>query len=90
MVKYDSTKARGSRVVSVTMANGEPLDDARTYKVIVNNFLLAGGSGYNAGARATSSAPLNIDDLDAFIRYLRQLPTPVTAPAETRIAPVPE
>jgi len=88
MVKYDSTKPRGSRVVSVTMENGEPLSDARMYSVVVNNFLLSGGEGYNAGARATSSTPLNIIDLDALISYLQQLPTPVTAPTEVRIAPI--
>ena len=88
-VRYDSTKPRGSRVASVTMANGEPLSDARSYSVIVNNFLLAGGEGYNAGARATSSTALNIVDLDALIGYLRQLPAPVTAPTEVRIAPIP-
>jgi len=70
------------------MTNGEPLDDARTYSVIMNNFMATGGEGYNAGARATSSTDLNINDLDALIDYLRQLPTPVTAPSEVRIAPV--
>jgi 2',3'-cyclic-nucleotide 2'-phosphodiesterase (5'-nucleotidase family) len=88
MVKYDSTKSGGSRVVSVTMANGEALSDTRTYRVVVNNFLLTGGEGYDAGARATSSSPLNIIDLDALIRYLQQLPTPLTAPTEVRIAPI--
>jgi 2',3'-cyclic-nucleotide 2'-phosphodiesterase (5'-nucleotidase family) len=78
------------RLASVTMANGEPLSDSRTYSVIVNNFLLAGGEGYNVGARGTSSIPLNIIDLDALIDYLRQLPTPVTAPTEVRIAAVPQ
>ncbi|MDQ3673343.1 MAG: 5'-nucleotidase C-terminal domain-containing protein, partial [Gemmatimonadota bacterium] len=33
MVKYDSTKPKGSRVVSVTMQNGEALSDARIYSV---------------------------------------------------------
>ncbi|HLA14949.1 MAG TPA: 5'-nucleotidase C-terminal domain-containing protein, partial [Gemmatimonadaceae bacterium] len=87
-VRYDPTKPKGSRVVSVIMANGEPLSETRTYRVIVNNFLLAGGEGYDAGARATSSTALNIVDLDALISYLQQLPTPVTAPTEVRIAPI--
>ena len=87
-VRFDPAKPKGSRVVSVTTENGEPLSDTRTYSVIVNNFLLVGGEGYNAGARATSSTPLNIIDLDALIRYLQQLPSPVTAPTEVRIAPV--
>jgi 2',3'-cyclic-nucleotide 2'-phosphodiesterase (5'-nucleotidase family) len=89
-VRYDPAKPSGSRVASVTMANGEPLSDSRTYSVIVNNFLLAGGEGYNIGGRGTSSSPLNIVDLDALIDYLRQLPTPVTAPTEVRIAALPQ
>ncbi len=87
-VKYDRTKPKGSRVQSVSMENGEPLSDSRTYSVVVNNFLLMGGEGYDAGGRATSSAPLNIVDLDALIRYLQQLPAPISAPAEVRLAPV--
>ncbi len=54
----------------------------------MNNFLLMGGEGYDAGGRATSSAPLNIVDLDALIQYLQQLPTPISAPGEVRLAPV--
>jgi 2',3'-cyclic-nucleotide 2'-phosphodiesterase (5'-nucleotidase family) len=87
-IKYDPSKPQGSRIVSVTMSDGSPLSDARTYKVIVNDFLATGGEGYNAGGRATSSKPLNIVDLDALIDYLRSLPTPISAPTEVRIAPI--
>jgi hypothetical protein len=54
----------------------------------MNDFLVTGGEGYNAGARATGARPLNIVDLDALIDYLRTLPAPIAAPAELRIAPV--
>jgi 2',3'-cyclic-nucleotide 2'-phosphodiesterase (5'-nucleotidase family) len=87
-IKYDPSKPKGSRIVSVTMADGTPLSDARTYNVIVNDFLATGGEGYDAGGRAASSKPLNIVDLDALIDYLRTLPTPITAPTEIRMAPV--
>jgi 5'-nucleotidase len=87
-VKYDPAKPKGARIVSVTMSDGTPLSDARTYNVVMNDFLATGGEGYNASGRATSSRPLNIVDLDALIDYLRTLPTPITAPAEVRIAPV--
>jgi 2',3'-cyclic-nucleotide 2'-phosphodiesterase (5'-nucleotidase family) len=87
-VRYDPAKPKGSRVVSVTMADGTALSDSRSYNVIMNDFLATGGEGYNAGGRATSSKPLNIVDLDALIDYLRMLPTPIVAPAEVRIAPV--
>jgi 2',3'-cyclic-nucleotide 2'-phosphodiesterase (5'-nucleotidase family) len=87
-IKYDRTRPRGSRIASATMADGSQLSDARTYNVIVNDFLATGGEGYDAGKRATSMRPLNIVDLDALIDYLRSLPQPITAPTEVRIAPV--
>jgi 2',3'-cyclic-nucleotide 2'-phosphodiesterase (5'-nucleotidase family) len=87
-IRYDATRPKGSRIVSVTTADGAPLSDTKTYNVIVNDFLATGGEGYNAGGRATASKPLNIVDLDALIDYLKSLPAPITAPTEVRIAPV--
>ena len=87
-IRYDPSKPAGSRVVSVTMADGTPLSETRTYNVILNDFLATGGEGYNAGGRATASRPTNIVDLDALIDYLRSLPEPIAAPTEVRIAPV--
>jgi 5'-nucleotidase len=87
-IKYDASKAKGARIVSVTMADGSPLDDAKTYNVILNDFLAARGEGYNAAGRAGASRALNIVDLDALIDYLKSLPAPITAPSEVRIAPV--
>jgi 2',3'-cyclic-nucleotide 2'-phosphodiesterase (5'-nucleotidase family) len=88
-IRYDPSKPRESRIVSVTTADGAPLSDDRSYNVILNDFLATGGEGYNASGRATASKPLNIVDLDALIDYLQSLPSPITAPAEVRIAPVP-
>ena len=87
-IKYDPTQPKGARIVSVTMSDGTPLSDTKTYSVTVNDFLATGGEGYNAGGRATLSKPLNIVDLDALIDYLKTLPEPITAPAEVRIAPI--
>jgi 2',3'-cyclic-nucleotide 2'-phosphodiesterase (5'-nucleotidase family) len=87
-IKYDPSKPKGARLVSVTMADGSSLSDTKTYDVVVNDFLATGGEGYDAGRRATASRPLNIFDLDALIDYLRALPTPIVAPAEVRIAAV--
>lgn len=87
-IRFDPAKPAGSRLVSVTMADGSQLSDTMTYSVIVNDFLATGGEGYNAGQRATSMKALNIVDLDALIDYLRSLPSPITAPAELRIAPI--
>jgi 2',3'-cyclic-nucleotide 2'-phosphodiesterase (5'-nucleotidase family) len=87
-IKYDPSRPNGARIVSVTMVDGTPLSDTKTYNVIVNDFLATGGEGYNAGGRATSLKPLNIVDLDALINYLKTLPSPVAAPTEIRIAPI--
>ena len=88
MIRYDPAKRSGARIVSVTMADGTPLSDARTYTVIMNDFLAMGGEGYNAAGRARSSRSLDIVDLDALINYMATLPAPIVAPTEIRIAPV--
>jgi 5'-nucleotidase len=87
-ITYDPTKPKGARLVSVTMADGTPLSDSRTYNVVMNDFLATGGEGYNAGGRATASKPLNVVDLDALIDYMQTLPEPIVAPAAVRITPV--
>jgi 2',3'-cyclic-nucleotide 2'-phosphodiesterase (5'-nucleotidase family) len=88
IIRYDPSRPIGSRIVSVTTPDGAALSDTKTYNVIVNDFLATGGEGYNAGARATASKPLNIVDLDALIDYLKSLPVPITAPTEVRVAPI--
>ncbi len=88
-ISFDPSRPKGSRIVSVRMADGTPLSDARSYNVILNDFLATGGEGYNASGRATASRPLNIVDLDALIDYLQSLPAPIAAPTDVRIAPVP-
>jgi len=42
---------------AVTLPDGTPLDDAKTYTVAVNNFMASGGDQYNvlAGARSTGA-----------------------------------
>jgi 2',3'-cyclic-nucleotide 2'-phosphodiesterase (5'-nucleotidase family) len=87
-IRYDPSKPKGSRIVAVTMSDGTALSDAKSYKVIMNDFLATGGEGYNAAGRATASKSLNIVDLDALVGYLRSLPSPVVAPTEIRITPV--
>lgn len=43
---FDSTKPEGSRILSVTMANGKALDLKKTYTVATNDFLAPGGDGF--------------------------------------------
>ncbi|MDQ0558839.1 5'-nucleotidase [Rhizobium mesoamericanum] len=75
-VKYifDKTKPAGSRLVSVEVKDGDnfvPLDDAKTYGVVTNNFMRAGGDGYSifetAGKNAYDFGP---DLADVTAEYL--------------------
>jgi 2',3'-cyclic-nucleotide 2'-phosphodiesterase (5'-nucleotidase family) len=84
-IVYDSTATEGSRLRSVTMANGAALDDAARYRVILNDFMALGGEGLGFATNALRSEPLGIVDLDALMAYLKKLPQPVQAPKEQRI-----
>ena len=84
-IVYDSTAAQGSRLRSITMAKGAPLDTAARYRVILNDFSALGGEGLGFTTGALRSESLGIIDLDAFVAYLRRLPQPVRAPKEPRI-----
>lgn len=66
----------GSRVVSVTMADGRPLRDDATYQLATFDFLAAGGSGYSM-LRGKPFTGIGQDELDAFDAWLAGLPQPV-------------
>ena len=85
VVEYDTTRAPGSRIVAVRIG-GKPLDDARMYTVVVNDFEYTGGSGLGFGTAAKRGDNLDLVDLDAFVDYLAHLPQPVMAPADKRFA----
>jgi 2',3'-cyclic-nucleotide 2'-phosphodiesterase (5'-nucleotidase family) len=83
VVTFDTTRAPGSRLIDVTVG-GRPLDDARTYTVIVNDFQYLGGSGLGFGNAVRRAENLDLVDLDAFVHYLANLPQPVAAPNDKR------
>jgi 2',3'-cyclic-nucleotide 2'-phosphodiesterase (5'-nucleotidase family) len=84
-IVYDSTRSAGSRITSLTLADGRPFDDAATYSVVINDFMLTGGSGLGFSGQPVASEPINITDLDALIVYLKSMPQPVTVKPEARI-----
>lgn len=56
---FDKSKPPGSRVVSVDVKDGDafvPLDDAKTYGVVTNNYMRSGGDGYSIFATAGKNA----------------------------------
>ena len=70
---YDKSRPAGQRIVAM-MLDGQPIDQARTYRVAINNFLSSGGdnfSGFTAGGDPVDGGL----DLDATEAYLATNPT---------------
>lgn len=83
-IGYNPELPTGQRIVSLRLPAGRTLSEAAMYNVVVSNFMATGGVNMAPpkGARLT---PLDIVDLDALIDYIRTLPSPLVAPAESRI-----
>jgi len=76
----------GSKVSNITVA-GQPVTDAATYRVSVNNFIAAGGDGFAELKNGTDIAGGPVD-LDAFTSYLTANPN-LAPPAADRITVAP-
>lgn len=87
-ISFDPTRPAGSRLTSITFADGRPFDDAATYTVVINDFMLTGGSGLGFPGEPISSQSVDVTDLDAFVVYLRAAPQPVQPPHDVRIRAV--
>jgi 2',3'-cyclic-nucleotide 2'-phosphodiesterase (5'-nucleotidase family) len=83
---YDSSAAPGSRLRRATMADGRPLNNRRTYRVVMSDFMASGGDGVGLTG---GSAPeeLGVIDLDALIAHLRRAPNGRLALTEALRAP---
>ena len=82
-VWYDARKESGKRIVRTRLVNGKSIEKDRTYTLVVSDFMTTGGSGF-AMLTAAPREDIDVVDLDALIRYLSVLPSPVEAPAEPR------
>lgn len=70
-LKYtaDFNKPVAQRVTSLSLEDGTPIDPAKTYTAVVNNFMAAGGDNYKVLVDAKSSLAGPID-LDVFYQYI--------------------
>ncbi len=86
VVTVDPKQPAGSRVVSVTV-NGQPIDEAKTYTLATNDFMLKGGDGYSMFAKGVKSGDLDVAGKlmasDVMV-YARKVGT-INAKAEGRI-----
>ena len=67
-VQVDRTLPFGSRVIAVTMPDGAPLDLDKSYKVVTNDFMAAGGDEY-----AVFKEGKNVTDTFITMRYMLML-----------------
>ena len=84
-LEVDSTRPAGQRIVRATMTDGSALDNTRTYRLILLDFLAEGGDGLGVSSGALSVEATGILDREALERYLRAAPQPVRAPDNDRI-----
>ena len=84
VVTYDSTRAPGSRVLSVVMGDGRPLADTATYRFVYSDFLNLNGDGLQATEGVQRVEELGIVDIDALAEYVRRN-SPVRPPRDARV-----
>lgn len=70
-VKYDSSKAKGERIVEVRLLDGSLLDDSKTYKVVTNDFQAGGGDGYVMFKSGKNPTDTGIPVRDALVKEIK-------------------
>lgn len=71
----DMSKPAGGRVSDIRF-NGKALDAAKKYRVVLNNYLAAGGDGISAFTAGTDLTDKGIIDLDALVAWIASGRTP--------------
>lgn len=73
----------GSLVSGSVLVSGVPLDPARNYRVVTNDFVASGGDGFTAFSVGRDVTPVG-GDVEALESYLGAH-SPVAAPARGRV-----
>ena len=83
--RWDSTRPPGQRIVAGSIKiNGVAVEDAKSYRVVANNFLAEGGDTFTMFGKGTRRVDTGIRDLDAMLAYLAKH-NKAGAPAAARI-----
>jgi len=71
--RWDEKRPPGQRVLPDSLKlHGAPIEDGKTYRIVVNNFLAEGGDKFPEFAKGTNRVETGMLDLDALIDYLRK------------------
>jgi 5'-nucleotidase len=82
---WDSSRAEGAeRVLEIRTASGRPIGRDAKYRVVANQFLVAGGDHFSVLLAGTQPARGPVD-LDALVKYVRSLPQPLRGKIAGRI-----
>lgn len=69
---WDSKRPLGQRVLPGSVKlNGEPLQDARDYRIVANNFIAGGGDRIPMFLQGRDKIDTGIKDLDVFMHYIK-------------------
>ncbi|MCB8932871.1 MAG: 5'-nucleotidase/apyrase family protein [Fimbriimonadaceae bacterium] len=73
---FDASKPVGSRLLSASL-KGQPVEDGRTYRVAVNQYIANGGDGFEVLKAAPGMRwNLGLVDIDALEAYVAKYPLP--------------
>ncbi len=84
----------GTRITSLTLADGTPILPTVTYRIVTNNYLATGGDNFSVFKQGTNLVTGG-SDITAFVDYILwkwgtpPANTPFTAAPEGRITVVP-
>lgn len=81
---WNDARAVGDKVVEVRGPDGQPIDRAASYTLVVNSFLATGGDGFSVLKEGTNRETGPVD-LEALVNYIPTLPQPFNATIEGRI-----
>lgn len=70
-VRYDRGKIGEEQLVSLTLADGTAVDDAKLYSVTTNDFVVAGGDGYTEPGKGADINDTGIFLRDVFVEYIK-------------------
>lgn len=79
---YDNTTKTG-KVVDITLPDGTPIDPAKEYSVVVNNYMY-GNISTSIGKLSTDMEVGDVD-LDATVKFVKSLTSPIDYKSEGRI-----
>lgn len=69
---WDRKRPLGQRVLPDSVKlNGEPLQDARDYRIVANNFIAGGGDRIPMFLQGRDKIDTGIKDLDVFMHYIK-------------------